>query len=79
MTVYDSSGARRPGVTVSGNWSGLVKGGATGATDSNGQIVFTSIPSKKRGTVSFTVNNLSAPGYTYNSALNSATKVTVSK
>ncbi len=79
VTVFDSSGARRPGATVSGNWSGLVKGSATGVTNSNGQVVFTSIPSKKRGTFTFTVNNLSAPGYTYNSAMNSATKVSVSK
>jgi hypothetical protein len=79
VTVYDSTGARRSGVTVAGNWSGLVIGSATGVTDSNGQVVFTSIPSKRRGTFTFTVSNLSAPGYTYNSALNSATKVSTSK
>jgi PKD repeat protein len=73
VTVYDGSGAPRSGVTVSGNWSGLTKGSVTGTTDSSGQVVFTSAATKKRGTFTFTVTNLSASGYTYNSSLNKET------
>lgn len=69
VTVYDSNGAPRPGVTVTGNWSGLTQGTATATTNSNGQAVFTSAGTKRRGTFTFTVTNLSASGYTYNSSM----------
>ncbi|HYP49412.1 MAG TPA: PKD domain-containing protein [Pyrinomonadaceae bacterium] len=73
ITVYDNNGAPRAGVTVSGRWSGLTTGTVTGTTGSNGQVVFTSSGTKNRGTFTFTVTNLSASGYTYNSTRNNET------
>lgn len=73
ITVYDGNGAPRPNVTVSGRWSGLTTGNVTGTTNSSGQVVFTSSSTKNRGTFTFTVTNLSASGYTYNSARNNET------
>ncbi|MDQ4123928.1 MAG: PKD domain-containing protein [Acidobacteriota bacterium] len=78
VTVYDGSGAPRPNVTVSGSWSGLTTGNVTGTTNSSGQIVFNSSSVKTRGTFTFTVTNLSASGYTYNSTLNKETSDSIS-
>ncbi|HEX8637060.1 MAG TPA: PKD domain-containing protein [Pyrinomonadaceae bacterium] len=77
VTVYDNNGARRAGVTVTGNWSGLLKGSASGVTDANGQVVLTSLATKKRGTFTINISNLSAPGYTYNPTLSSATRASI--
>jgi PKD repeat protein len=78
ITVYDNNGAPRSGVTISGRWSGLTTGNVTGTTSSNGQVVFTSSSTKNRGTFTFTVTNLSASGYTYNSTLNKETSDSIS-
>jgi PKD repeat protein len=78
VTVYDGSGAPRSGVTVSGKWSGLTTENVTGTTNSSGQVVFTSSSTKNKGTFTFTVTNLSASGYTYNSTLNTATSASIS-
>jgi PKD repeat protein len=78
ITVYDNNGAPRSGVTVSGRWSGLVTGNVTGTTNSSGQVAFTSSSTKNKGTFTFTVTNLSASGYTYNSTLNKETSDSIS-
>lgn len=78
VTVQDNNGVRRAGVAVTGNWSGVLKGSASGVTDANGQVVFTSLATKKRGTFTINVSNLSAPGYTYNPNLNSASRASIS-
>lgn len=78
VTVYDGDGAPRPNVTVTGNWSGLTSGTATGTTNSSGQVVFTSNSTKNRGTFTFTVTKISASGYTYNSTLNRVTSASIS-
>lgn len=78
ITVRDASGAVRPGVTVSARWSNLTTDTETGTTDANGQVVFTSNNTKKRGTFTITVTNLSASGYTYKSSLNNETSDSIS-
>lgn len=78
ITVRDANGAVRPGVTVSASWSGLTNDTDTGVTDSNGQVVFTSNNTKKRGTFTVTVTNLSATGFTYNPSLNVVTSASIS-
>jgi len=78
ITVYGSNGTPRPNVTVTGNWSGLTRGGFSGVTNASGQMVISSNPSKKQGTFTLTVTNLSATGYTYNPSLNSVTSASIS-
>jgi PKD repeat protein len=78
ITVRDAGGAVRPGVTVAARWSGLTNDTDTGITDANGQVVFTSNTTKKRGTFTITVTGLSAPGYTYNPSRNVETSDSVS-
>jgi len=78
ITVRDANGAARPGVTVSARWSGLTNDTDTGVTNAAGQVVFTSNNTKKRGTFTVTVTNLSAAGYNYNPALNVETSDSVS-
>jgi PKD repeat protein len=77
ITVRDANGAVRPGVTVAARWSGLTTDTDSGVTDGNGQVVFTSNNTKKRGTFTVTVTNLSASGYTYNPSLNVETSDSV--
>lgn len=78
ITVKDANGAPAQNVTVSGNWSGLTSGGFSGTTDANGQIIITSANTKKSGTFTIRVTNLSASGYTYNSNLNVVTTASIS-
>jgi PKD repeat protein len=78
ITVNDGNGAPRPNVTVTGNWSGLTTGNFTGTTNTSGQVVITSASTKKTGTFTINVTNLSASGYTYNPAQNVATSASIS-
>ena len=77
IKVRDANGAVRPGVTVSAGWSGLTNDTDTGVTDANGQVVFLSNNTKKRGTFTVTVTNLSAAGFTYNPSRNVETSDSV--
>jgi PKD repeat protein len=77
ITVRDANNAVRPGVTVSARWSGLATDSDTGVTDANGQVVFLSNNTKKRGAFTVTVTNLAAPGYTYNASRNVETSDSV--
>ncbi len=65
--------------TVTGQWSGLVSGQATGLTDANGNVSFLSpdVPASS-GTVTFSITNVSAPAYTYDSSLNTVTQNSIS-
>lgn len=78
ITVYDGNGAPRPNVTVTANWSGVAKGGESGVTDTGGRVTFTSNSTRKNGTFTITVTNLSASGFTYNPNLNVVTSASIS-
>jgi len=77
ITIVDKNSNPVPGVTVSGAWSGLVSGGASGVTASNGTLIFTSKKTSKKGTITFTVNNVSISGYTYDKSLNVISSVSI--
>ena len=64
-TVLDDSGRTVPSTTVSGLWSGVVTGNASGVTGSTGTATVNSAKTKKRGTCTFEVQNLQASGYAY--------------
>lgn len=70
ITIYDGNGFPRPNVTVTANWNGLTNGVETGTTDASGRVTFTTPNIFNQSSFAISVNDLSAPGYTYNSSLN---------
>jgi len=72
VKVTNLSGSPVSGVSVAGDWSGVVTGTASGNTDSNGNVVFTSKRFKGSGSITFQVNTLTKTGSTYLSANNLA-------
>ncbi len=78
VTVQDGLGNPVAGVAVSGGWNPVVAGPSGCTTAANGQCTFTSgsiattVPSE-----TWTVTNLSAPGYTYDSVHNNPNNVVV--
>lgn len=78
VTVVDKNLKPISGVTVTGKWSGLVTGSASGVTRSDGTVTFTSKQTKSSGTFTFTISNLTVSGYTYDKTLNAASTINVS-
>lgn len=78
VTVLDAQGAPVAGAAVNGVWSGLTSGTASGLTNAQGQVSFQSKRVKKGGTFTFTVSGVSAAGYTYDAAANTATSGSIS-
>ncbi|MDO9262781.1 MAG: hypothetical protein Q7U02_02365, partial [Desulfosalsimonadaceae bacterium] len=70
VSVRDNQGNPVSGVTVKGVWSGLVSGSVTGTTGTKGTAAFTSKKTKRKGTITFAVTRISAPGYAYDPARN---------
>jgi hypothetical protein len=72
--IKDDNDANVSGATVTGEWTDAVtKGDEEGDTGADGKITLTSDDVKGGGTFVFTVTNVSATGYVYNSALNNET------
>ncbi len=70
VKVTNASGKIVAGAKVTGVWSGLVNGNATGTTGSTGIVKFTSPITKSRGTFTFTVTGISVSGYSYDQSKN---------
>jgi hypothetical protein len=69
--IKDSPGGDNvDGATVAGNWSGATSGGDSGDTGGDGKVILESKAVKGGGTFTFTVTDVTATGYTYNSSLN---------
>jgi hypothetical protein len=79
VIVTDTADNPIPGATVTGSWSGKVRGSSSGVTDQTGAIVLTSSKTSKTGLATFTVTGVSAPGYTYDPAQNLVTSVSATK
>lgn len=81
VKVLDASGLAVSGVTVTGNWSGLVsRTGATATTDSTGVARFTSPVSRaSSGTFVFTVTNAARSGYSYAPLTNTETSDSIAR
>ena len=78
VSIQRANGAPVAGATVTGTWSGLVSGSASGVTDANGRVVFKSKKvAKKSGTITFSVTNVTASGLTYSPSSNVATQGSV--
>lgn len=78
VTIVDQNGTPVSGATVQGRWSGLVSGTSSGNTNSSGVVSFTSSWSYRRGTFTFTVESVSAPGYIYDPEANVETSDSIS-
>jgi hypothetical protein len=71
ITVLNQNGLPVSGATVSGSWSNGANGNANCTTGATGQC--TVVKNKIKGTassVTFTVNNVTAAGFTYNASAN---------
>jgi len=72
ITVVDQNGAPVSGAVVSGNWSSGIGGSGDCQTNGAGQCSITRMFIRNTSSsVTFTVNNVNATGYTYNPGANS--------
>ena len=65
VTIVDDDGAPVGGATVEGEWSGMYVGSASGITDANGQVSFTTSLLKNEGTITFIVTGVTKSGWIY--------------
>lgn len=65
VKVTNLNGVNVSGVTVSGNWTGLVTGNSSAVTGTTGVANLVSRSFRSTGTVSFRVTSVSRTGYTY--------------
>jgi len=79
VTITDADNVVRSGATVTGMWSGIITGSATGTTGTNGTVTLASVSTRRRGTITFTVTGVTASGYVYNAAQNLQTSASVTK
>ncbi len=74
VTIVDLHGTPMAGVTVAGEWGGIVNASVSGITDSNGIATFISNKTKKTGIITFTVTDVLAAGYLYDANQNIETQ-----
>lgn len=72
VTVRDASGNLKSGVVVSGVWSGLTTGTASGTSGSKGTVALSSVTTTANGTFTFTITGLSGTGLVYDPSRNTA-------
>jgi len=77
LVVRDVNGNAVPNATLTGRWSGLVTGTASGVTNTNGSVGISSPRSKRRGTYTFTVQSITANGFTYDASKNVLTSKSI--
>jgi hypothetical protein len=77
VAIVNAGGAPVGGAVVSGNWSGLTSASVSGTTAADGTVSFTSVKTKQKGTFTFSVGNVSAAGYAYDSSKNSVTSASI--
>jgi len=82
VTIVNASGKPLAGATVSGHWSGATADTDTGVSSRTGKVTLTSnkVTRAPSGTTfTFTVDNVSASGWTYNAAANTETSDSITK
>ena len=75
--IKSATSADVANATVYGNWSDAVTGSSSGVTGTDGKVTLQSPNKKNGGTFTFTVTNVTATGYQYNSALNVITSKSI--
>jgi hypothetical protein len=81
VTIVDSGGNPVEGSTVSGHWSETTTDSDSGITDANGEVSLESnkVKNPSSGTTfTFTVDNVTKDGWTYNSSANTETSDSIS-
>lgn len=76
VTIKGTDGLPYSNATVYINWSGVVSGSSSGATNSSGQMSFKSDKKKSTGPFTITVTNVTHGDKAYNSSLNVETSDT---
>jgi hypothetical protein len=79
VTIRNVNGSVKSAATVTGRWSGVVTGNASGRTANNGTISFTSARTLTPGTFTFTVTGVTATGNTYDSTLNTPSSNSITR
>jgi serine protease len=79
ITALDQNNAAVSGVVVTGSWSGAKTGTASCTTGTNGACAVSTGNMSSGTSVTFTVTDLAKSGYTYNSAANAISSLTVTK
>jgi PKD repeat protein len=74
-----STGLPIAGATVAGQWSGLVRGSASGVTGSAGVISLSSPGTRSRGTITFTVTGVTMAGAQYEPTANVETADSITR
>jgi len=70
VTILNENNQPVSGATVSGTFTGSYSESGSGVTGANGVAVIQTVNKKKNPSFTFTVNNVTASGYTYNPAAN---------
>ncbi|WP_286817411.1 PKD domain-containing protein [Desulfobacter sp. UBA2225] len=65
------------GANVTGHWSELVSGNVSGTTSASGIVEWVSPPTTQSGTITFTVDSVTASGYEYDASLNTRASVDI--
>jgi PKD repeat protein len=77
VTVVNNSGQAVAGVTVTARWSGVVTGTATGTTATDGTVVLLAKATKKKGSATISITEVTKSGFTYDSGANVETTDTI--
>jgi PKD repeat protein len=79
VKITDAAGKALGGVAVSGAWSGVVSGTASGVTGSKGTVKFTSPSTRASGTFTFSVTGAALTGYAYDEGRNLETSDSITR
>lgn len=77
ITIVDEALMPVANAQVQGNWTGVVTGTATGTTAGDGTVTLRSRTTKKDGTFTFTITQVSASGYEYDPPQNLVASITL--
>ena len=78
VTVVDQAGRHMPGVTVTGEWSGIVSGEGSRKTNRRGIAAISAPRTKENGVFTFTVTSLMLDGFVYQPDANLKTSDSIS-
>ncbi|WP_300455366.1 PKD domain-containing protein [Desulfobacula sp.] len=78
VEILDNNQNSISGALVQGHWSGLLAGDVSGTTSENGIIEWVSAGTLQSGIITFSVDTVFAPGYEFDSSLNTISSISIS-